>query len=163
MDVPLTQGKVCQIDDEDWPLVSGYSWHAKLENGGLWYAATSVIDPAIGEQVTLKTHRVITGAGADDMVDHKESSQTLDNRRSNLRICSNALNQQNTSGRGGSSRFKGVSWSARKKKWLVQFRHDGRYHFVGHFLDEEQAAKAYDVAIAPLAGEFARLNFSTAA
>ena len=97
------------------------------------------------------------------MVDHREPSQTLDNRRANLRICSNAQNQQNTGPRKGSSPFKGVSWSARKKKWLVQFRHDGRYHFVGYFGDEEMAARAYDTAIAPLAGEFARLNFLLAA
>ena len=35
MEIPLTQGKVAQIDPEDWPLVSRYTWHAKLENGGL--------------------------------------------------------------------------------------------------------------------------------
>ncbi len=160
MEIPLTQGKVAQIDPEDWPLVSCYTWHAKLENGKLWYAATSVIDPATGEQVTLKMHRVITGAGPEEMVDHKEPAQTLDNRRSNLRVCSNARNQQNTGSRGGSSQFKGVSWSARKKKWLVQFRCDGRYRFVGYFADEIEAARAYDAAIAPLAGEFARLNFA---
>jgi hypothetical protein len=68
MEIPLTQGKVAQIDPEDWPLVARYSWHAKLENGGLWYAATSVTDPATGEQVTLKMHRLITGAGPDEMV-----------------------------------------------------------------------------------------------
>ena len=61
MDIPLTQGKVAQIDPVDWPLVASYSWHAKLENGKHWYAATSVIDPETGEQVTLKMHRVITG------------------------------------------------------------------------------------------------------
>ena len=163
MDIPLTQGRMAIIDDSDWPLVAPYSWHAKLENGGLWYAATSVIDPATGQQVTLKMHRVITGAAPDEMVDHKEPDQTLDNRRSNLRVGSNARNQQNTGQRGGSSQFKGVSWSARKKKWLVQFRCDGRYRFVGYFAGEEVAARAYDAAIAPLAGEFARLNFPLAA
>lgn len=44
-----------------------------------------------------------------------------------------------------------------------QFRHDGRYHFVGNFTDEVEAARAYDSAIAPLAGEFARINFPKAA
>lgn len=54
---------MAQIDDEDWPLVSGYTWPAKFENGKIWYAATSVIDPVSGEQVTLKMPRVFTGAG----------------------------------------------------------------------------------------------------
>ena len=76
-------------------------------------------------------HRVITGAGPGEMVDRKDNRQTIDNRRLNLLVCSNAQNQQNSGSRGGTSRFKGVSWYARKGKWLVQFRCQGRYHFVG--------------------------------
>jgi hypothetical protein len=163
MEIPLTQGKVAQIDPEDWPLVSRFTWHAKRENGGLWYAATTATDPTTGEQVTLKMHRVVTGAGPGEMVDHREPAQTLDNRRANLRVCSNAQNQQNTGGRGGSSRFKGVSWSARKERWLVQFRCQGQYYFVGYFDDEGRAAGGYDQTVLPLAGEFARLNFPKAA
>lgn len=71
-------------------------------------------------------HRLIMGAGPNEMADHREIDQTLDNRRSNLRVCSNALNQQNSGPRRGTSRFKGVSWIARKGRWLVQFRYEGR-------------------------------------
>jgi hypothetical protein len=161
MKIPLTQGRVALIDPEDWPLVRRYTWHAKLENGGLWYAATTI--RVGGQKRTLKMHDVILGVRPGEMADHIEPGETLDNRRSNLRVCSNAQNQQNTDSRGGSSQFKGVSWSARKKKWLVQFRCHGQYHFVGYFADEEAAARAYDQAIAPLAGDFARLNFPMAA
>ena len=108
-------------------------------------------------------HDLIMQPGPGQMVDHIEGSATLDNRRLNLRVCSNAQNQQNTGSRGGSSPYKGVSWSARKKKWLVQFRCHGQYRFIGYFEDEETAARAYDAAILPLAGEFARLNFPKAA
>jgi AP2 domain len=161
MEIPLTQGKVAQIDPEDWPLVSRFTWHAKLENGALWYAAATIREA--GAKRTLKMHDPIMGVRPGEMADHRDNAATLDNQRSNLRICSNAQNQQNTGSRGGSSRFKGVSWSVRKRKWLVQFRCHGEYHFVGYFADEVQAAKAYDAAILPLAGEFARLNFSQAA
>jgi hypothetical protein len=159
MEVPLTQGKVAQIDDEDWPRVS--PWHAKLENGGLWYAATSIRER--GEKRTVKMYDLIMDVGPGKMADHIDNTATLDNRRLNLRVCSNAQNQQNTGPRGGSSQFKGVSWSARKKKWLVQFRCNGRYHFVGYFADEVVAARAHDQAVVPLAGEFARLNLPNAA
>src|SRR3954451_2872227 len=101
MEIPLTQGKVAQIDPEDWPLVSRYTWHAKLENGYLWYAATSI---RLGRgQKTIKMHELIMAPGPRDMVDHRENTATLDNRRSNLRVCSNAQNQQNTLSQGGSS------------------------------------------------------------
>jgi len=161
MEILLTQGRVAQIDPEDWPLVSQYTWHAKLENDYLWYAATSTRER--GKQRTIKMHDLLMSPPPGMMVDHRNSKATLDNRRSNLRICTNAQNQQNTGSRCGSSPFKGVSWSARKEKWLVQFRCHGKYRFVGYFADEEAAARAYDEAILPLAGEFARLNFPKAA
>jgi hypothetical protein len=62
--------------------------------------------------------------------------------------------------RGGSSRFKGVSWNSRQRTWQVAFRALGKYHFVGNFTDEEEAARAYDRRIRELGcGTFARLNF----
>ena len=153
--------KVAQIEDADWPLVAPYKWHAKLENGDLWYAASCI--RLNGQKLTIKMHDLIMGVRPGQMADHIDNAETLDNRRSNLRVCSNARNQQITGSRGGSPRFKGVSWSARKRKWLVQFRCHGQYRFVGYFADEEVAARAYDQAVAPLAGEFARLNFPASA
>jgi hypothetical protein len=108
-------------------------------------------------------HRVIAGTGPAEMADHKKPLETLDYRRQNLRVCTNAQNLQNIGARGGKSAFKGVSWNAEKRRWKVAFRCDERFHFVGYFGDEMHAAKAYAAAVAPLAGEFARLNFPSAA
>ena len=44
-------------------------------------------------------------------------------------------------------------------EWRVMFRWEGKTYFAGYFDDENQAARAYDRAIYPLAGEFSRLNF----
>lgn len=160
MDIPLTQGKVAQIDDEDWPLVAAYRWYAHKDQDGRWYAQTNTHDPVTGRRVTLAMHRVILAAKPGEMADHKNPAATLDNRRQNLRVCTNALNQQNICGRGGKSRFKGVSWNSQKRRWKVAFRCHGEFHFIGYFADEEEAARAYDAAILPLAGEFARPNFA---
>jgi hypothetical protein len=92
------------------------------------------------------------------MVDHW-NHLPLDNRRANLRIATNPQNQANSGSRGGSSRYKGVSWNARKELWLVHFRANGRYHYVGYFEDEFEAAKAYDAAAVQVSGEFAQTNF----
>jgi hypothetical protein len=97
-------------------------------------------------------HRVIAGTGPAEMADHKKPLEMLDYRRQNVRVCTNAQNQQNIGARGGKSAFKGVSWNAEKRRWKVAFR-----------CDEMHAAKAYAAAVAPLAGEFARLNFPSAA
>ena len=76
------------------------------------------------------------------MVDHRNPATTLDNRRPNIRVCTNALNQQNTGSRGGASTLTGASWYAEKGRWKVAFRFNGRFYFVGYFHDEGVAARA---------------------
>jgi hypothetical protein len=65
MNIPPTQGKVAHIDDEDWPLVSQYTWHAKREKGGKWYAATTIWNPTAKRHESIRMHRLIMGAGPD--------------------------------------------------------------------------------------------------
>lgn len=167
VEVALTRGKVCLVDLSDWDRVRGYRWHAKWENrewAGVrrFYAATSVRDAATGQQTKLKMHRLLIDAPDGYMVDHR-NRDSLDNRRENLRLCTNAQNQANSPSRGGTSRFKGVTWNARKRRWLVAFRANGQYRFVGYFRDEEEAARAFDVASLRANGPFAVLNFPVAA
>lgn len=54
----------------------------------------------------------------------------------------------------GSSVYLGVSWNGRNRKWIAQIA--GRY--LGSFVDEADAARAYDAAARELFGEFAFLN-----
>jgi hypothetical protein len=35
----------------------------------------------------------------------------------------------------------------------------GKYHFIGLFDNEEEAARAWDTAVGPVSGGWARLNF----
>ena len=47
-----------------------------------------------------------------------------------------------------SSRFWGVTWDRRRKKWQARYTDaDGKDHHVGYFDDEEEAARAHDQAI----------------
>lgn len=123
---------------------------------GKWRAAASV--PGSRGQRKGYLHRLILPKADGRFIDHINGN-TLDSRKSNLRLCSNAENQQNAGGRQGTSRFKGVSWSSRRRSWRVAFNWRGMTFLVGYFADEESAARAYDAAVRPLAGEFARLNF----
>ena len=157
MEIALTQGKVAQIDAIDWPIIASYRWYAAFQ-GGRWYAMALPIG-GNSRSIKIRMHDLILGMKS---VDHFDGDG-LNNRRRNLRPCTDAQNQQNTKARGGSSRFKGVSWYSRHQKWKVAFRCNGQFHWVGYFDDEEEAARAYDAAILPLAGEFARLNFAQAA
>ena len=119
----------------------------------MWYAVTSVRG-ADGKQKKFKMHNLILGIKYVDHID----GNGLNNGRGNLRPCTNSQNQQNTRARGGASGFEGVSWIKSKGRWKVAFNHDRKTHFVGYFDNEIEAARAYNAAILPLAGEFARLN-----
>ena len=93
-------------------------------------------------------------------VDHINGDK-LFNLRSNLRICTNQQNNRNTKSRkGSSSKYKGVSWDARNKKWISQICiGNGTHKKIGRFVCEIEAAKAYDELAKKYHGEFAYLNF----
>jgi len=57
-----------------------------------------------------------------------------------------------------SSKYKGVTWNKRNKKWAAAIRVNYKRNFLGYFSTETEAAKAYDVAAFSFFGEFALLN-----
>jgi len=57
-----------------------------------------------------------------------------------------------------SSRFKGVSFYKRYKKWKARVKIDETEIWLGYFNDEINAAKAYNEAAKKYFGEFAQLN-----
>jgi len=91
-------------------------------------------------------------------VDHINHVRT-DNRVCNLRWASTSQNQMNRKKSWGSSKFKGVSFDRRKRKWGADLKKDGKKRRMGYFESEEEAAKAYDEKARELFGDFAWLNF----
>jgi len=115
-----------------------------------------------GKRVKRKTimmHRFILNAPRHLVVDHINHNG-LDNRKSNLRLCTRAENSRNRrSFNNKSSRYKGVSWDKQRKLFLAAIRCNGKYYNLGRFKSETAAAKAYDKKTRELFGEFAYLNF----
>ena len=113
-----------------------------------------------GWSTVLYLSRFILDAPADMQVDHRNHN-LLDNTRANLRLCTRQQNQANLrkTSKSSSSRFKGVSWCPRTKRWRARIRDREREIWLGRYQTEEQAAHAYDKAARSMRGSFALCNF----
>lgn len=150
--IPLTQGQHTLIDECDVQRVSRYKWQAEWSaHTRSFYASTSVTKSP-GRQTKVSLHRLITGAAPGQEVDHA-NHDTLDNRRSNLRIATRSENVRNRRGvpSNNTSGYVGVFWVKRDLRWRAQVTIHGRKSHVGYFADARSAAIARD--------EFLRNNF----
>jgi hypothetical protein len=155
--IPLTRGQNAIIDDDDFESVSKHKWQAWTSRTFDSFYATS--SKRINTKTTMiKMHRLIAGViGLDGVyVDHINGNG-LDNRRSNLRICSHSENMKNckryTSNKSG---YKGVGFH--NGKWRARINIDRKSIFLGHFSTAEEAHAAYCEAAKRLYGEFARFE-----
>lgn len=58
-----------------------------------------------------------------------------------------------------SSKYRGVVWNKNNQKWVAQLRHNKHLYYLGYYIDEIDAAKAYDRKAVELRGANTRLNF----
>lgn len=157
-EIPLTFGQIALIDAEDYESVSAYPWRAmRDETTGGWRAHTTVYD-GNGKRHDIQMSHLVMRAEPGDQVDHRFHN-TLDNRKANLRKCTQAQNNFNQRPRKGTSEYKGVSWEKRRCKWRAQIVYNYKNKFIGCFSSEVDAARAYDKVAHILFGEFAFLNF----
>ncbi len=154
-EIPLTQGKVALVDDEDYDRVMAAGpWQAHKTTGSkTFYATRSVYQPV---KHTVYMHSFISGY---DETDHK-NHDTLDNRGGNLRDSSRNQNTQNRGKpKNNTSGYKGVSWHKHWKKWQAYISVDRKRIYLGYYADSWEAALAYDEAAKKYHGEFAQDNF----
>lgn len=103
-------------------------------------------------------HRIIMKASDNMVVDHIDGNP-LNNRKSNLRICTRPENSRNQRIRNdNTSKYKGVSLDKSRKKWLGYIGVNGKKTYLGSYNTKEDAAKAYNEAAIKYHGEFAKLN-----
>lgn len=156
--IPLTQGKSALVDDVDYDFLNQYKWYV-LKEDYTYYAGRKVtISPCKQELIIM--HRIILNAPNGIEIDHI-NGDGLDNRRSNLRLCTRSqnvrcqqLNRQNTTG------FKGVTLLKRnvQKPYYAQICVDRKRICLSCHGTAKAAARAYDLAALKYHGEFALTN-----
>lgn len=129
----LIRGKTFLVDKEDYERLSKYKWH--IINGG--YAATH--EKGNGKK-TLLLHRIILNVPKGKYTDHINGDIT-DNRKQNLRICTqseNLLNKRNKviskSGLVGVYKYN--------DKWGAEVKRNGIKKYLGTFDTPELASNA---------------------
>ena len=153
--ITLTKGLVSLVDDEDYERFSRFSWFAQAAGDG--FCATRR-QRENGKKLAIYLHREIVNAPIGLEVDHINGNP-LDNRRSNLRLCTHAQNMANRKQhKHSAARFKGVRWCRDHKKWRAEIYVRGKRIHLGYFANDEDAAKAYNEAATLHFGEFARPN-----
>lgn len=157
-EIELTRGYCAKVDDENYEELVKFKWYALGCRPGSIYAVRK-IRLASGRQTNEFMHRRILSASEDIVVDHV-NGDGLDNRRSNLRLCSLAENNRNRRrGKDNTSGYKGVHWCRRRRLWRARIKHGRRPVCLGFYKTPEEAARAYDGAAKTYHGEFALLNF----
>ena len=137
--IPLTQGQVALVDDEDYERVSQYKWCASwYPHICSWYACRSHIG---GQEPYL--HRVIMDAKPDEQIGFFGS--TLDCQKENLIVYGGANGLQVTP--NNTSGYKGVTWNKEAKKWRAQIWTNGKSIHLGTYATAEEAYAAYCMAV----------------
>jgi len=163
-EIPLTQGYIAIVDDEDCANVSMYSWRIhknKNRNGEIThtYAASTKTDD--GKPTTIFMHRLVCGDKSYGMQVIHIDDNGLNNQKENLIICTaKQRSQRNKKGVNTSSKYKGVCIDvhAPAKKYSAYINVGSKTVFLGRFSTEIEAAKEYDRFAIIHHREFARVN-----
>lgn len=150
-------GKYTIVDDSDYEFLNQFKW--SLSSNG--YAVTYKYIPAINKSVFVRMHRVLMLLSSSSptctslMVDHINNNK-LDNRKSNLRICTKSLNEANKVRINNKTGYRGIYTYG--EKFCAAISKDGNRYYLGVFESSKDAARAYNKKAEELYGEYASLN-----
>jgi len=138
--------------DKEYAYLDRYKWSL---NGKGYVVANFKVD---GGHKTKLLARIVTLAPSDKQVDHKNHDK-LDNRTSNLRVCTAHQNGMNKSvATTSSTGYSGVTYVARDKKYQARIGWKMQRISLGAYSTALEAARAYNSKARELYGEFAHLN-----
>jgi hypothetical protein len=151
-----SKGEEFYFDLEDYDKIKDIYWMSsdkgyiispkKLENG---------------KSYNIFFHRLIMNCPQNMSIDHVNGSETThDNRKKNLRICTNQENSCNSPIQSNNTSGKtGVYWSKKYNIWISQINYKNKKIHLGYFKDFNDAVNARINAEIKYFGEY-RNNYS---
>lgn len=150
MNIPIYRRNaiVAQAEvDDDYEGTPGEKWY--LTPDGYVYHVVG------GKREFL--HRRVAGTPTGKYTDHKNGNR-LDNRRTNLRICTTQENLQNRKKHvNNKGKYKGVT-KHESSSGLIRYHATIQGEYLGTYESEEEAARAYDLEATKRFGEYSRPN-----
>ena len=134
------------IDLDDIDKVKDFKWYLN-DNGYV-----------LCNNPKTRLHRLIMNPSDGMVVDHINRNR-VDNRKSNLRICTNQQNSVNVNvSRNNTSGTTGVNYDKRSSKWQAYININGERKHLGYYDSKEDAIAARRQAEIDYFGEFAPNN-----
>lgn len=139
--IPLSKaawrGMYAKIDFDDFELVGKFTWTSWwCRTPGAFHATTT------GKHKTIYMSRLLLGLADRNVRVEYLNKDTLDDRRSNLKITAQRwqLRANNKSG------HPGINWDKSRGKWMARIQLNGIGKPLGRFLKKEDAIAAYRAA-----------------
>lgn len=151
-----------KIDTDDFKRVSKHKWRVITRDSDRMKVVTTITTKNGPRQLTLG--KLIMNPPKGKSVFARRYHEGFDYRKSNLIVCTKKeLQRALPKGRTeGSSKYKGVSYLPKMKKWRARIRVDGELLSLGVYRTELDAAKAYNIAAREHFGQIAYQNRLTA-
>lgn len=135
-EIPLTQDQFAVVDLEDFEYLNQWKWHAQLDQStGSFYAVRGLHK--------IRMHRQLLGLehGDKQQIDHI-NRDTLDNRRSNLRIVTNRENSENRKDQSQYGAGVQLSRQCSSERYQAQAIVNGVKRHIGMYATPKEAQTA---------------------
>lgn len=139
------KGEQFYFDLEDYDIIKDYCWY--IDKNG--YVTSN------NERHPIRMHRLILGVKDRKVIVDHIYHVKYDNRKSQLRLCTNTENVRNASlSKNNTSGVTGVHFDTEKQKWAATIKVNRKTIFLGRFDSIEDAAKCRQVAQDKYFGKF---------
>lgn len=170
-EITCTNGQIALCDDEDYPLLSRFSWFTAADpEKRKPYPCCNIVGQKDKHKRVGMHQLVMGGAYGSDHIDNNG----FNNQKENLRDATyqqngwNKVKSKTIRGKPPTSKYKGVSYAPLRgiPRWVVLIKHveegkhksTGKVLRLGYFWNEDEAARAYNAKVRELRGEWAWFN-----